>query len=126
MRFTNVSASLGHPVSNRKMTDILFNLKLFNPEKIKMKQLVDVDAVNRRNASATPTVCRYRTLFFFRERSICSGPQVGVDTSLSISLIIILGECNRKARTMFNPCIRNDTYLQTSVQRFSHYVVSTL
>jgi len=42
MKATQVSANLGHPVSNRRMIDLWFNSEFFHSEKSKKQDLVDI------------------------------------------------------------------------------------
>jgi len=42
MKATQVSAHLGHPVSNRRMIDLWFNSEFFHSEKSKKQELVDI------------------------------------------------------------------------------------
>lgn len=44
MKATQVSANLGHPVSNRRMIDLWFNSEFFHSEKSKKQELVDIHA----------------------------------------------------------------------------------
>jgi hypothetical protein len=44
MKATQVSAGLGHPVSNRKIIDLWFNSELFHSERSKKQELVDIHA----------------------------------------------------------------------------------
>lgn len=44
MKATQISADLGHPVSNRKIIDLWFNSEFFHTEKLKKQELVDIHA----------------------------------------------------------------------------------
>lgn len=42
MKATQVSATLGHPVSNRQIIDLWFNSEFFHSDKVKKQKLIDV------------------------------------------------------------------------------------
>jgi len=109
MKATQVSANLGHPVSNRRMIDLWFNSEFFHSEKSKKQELVDIHtAIGEMPSLFQLYVAIARCSSFVKNLYAWSMPWT-LDTSSSIRLITILGGQNRKGRAMFNPSIRDDT-----------------